>query len=101
MQTWLSLASDRPSDACLKQCGSVDDYCYRQKQPRASTKPAGMDGGGGGGGGGCTSDGAASVEADKGRGAGKGAGARGDGSSGGDRRSSRQVGFLPLTQCYL
>lgn len=37
-QTWLCLASDGPSEACLKQCGSVDDYCYRQ-QPGSSKTP--------------------------------------------------------------
>ncbi|CAM9615190.1 unnamed protein product, partial [Ectocarpus sp. 13 AM-2016] len=56
MQTWLSLASDRPADACLKQCGSVDDHCSRQQhQSRPST--AGRersDGGGRGRGGGGT-----------------------------------------------
>lgn len=31
-QTWLCLASDSPSDACLKQCGSVDEFCYRQHE---------------------------------------------------------------------
>lgn len=31
-QAWLCLASDRPSDACLKQCGSVDEFCDRQDQ---------------------------------------------------------------------
>ncbi|CAN0177537.1 unnamed protein product, partial [Ectocarpus sp. 4 AP-2014] len=63
MQTWLSLASDRPADACLKQCGSVDDHCSRQ-QHQSLSSTAGRersDGGGrerGGGGTGARGDGA-------------------------------------------
>lgn len=34
-QTWLCLASDSPSDACLKQSGSVDDFC---QHPEARLK---------------------------------------------------------------
>ncbi|CBN77383.1 hypothetical protein Esi_0053_0077 [Ectocarpus siliculosus] len=72
MQTWLSLASDRPADACLKQCGSVDDHCSRQQhQSRSST--AGRE----------RSDGGVS-----GRGGGGRTGARGDGA--GEQRGSRQ-----------
>eukprot|EP00903_Cladosiphon_okamuranus_P009623 g9159.t1 len=50
MQTWLSLASDRPGDACLKQCGSVDDFCLRQQKLRASQPTNASTSGGGDGG---------------------------------------------------
>jgi len=84
MQTWLSLASDRPGDACLKQCGSVDDFCcYRQQQLRSSKPPTKKGGGGGGGGGG--GDAVRGGER-RGRGA---AASRGDG--GGEGRGSRPV----------
>lgn len=42
-QTWLCLASDGPGNACLKQCGSVDDYCDRQN-PRSGKSRRGSSG---------------------------------------------------------
>ncbi|CAN0086536.1 unnamed protein product, partial [Ectocarpus fasciculatus] len=72
MQTWLSLASDRPADACLKQCGSVDDHCSRQQQHQSRSSTAGRERSDGGG---------------KGRGGG-GTGARDDRA--GEERGSRQ-----------
>lgn len=88
MQTWLSLASDRPSDACLKQCGSVDDFCQRQQQLRSSERAKGSTGGGGDGGG----DGA-SFRGGEVRERG-GAAARPDG--GGEGRGSRPVRTIPV-----
>ncbi|CAM9874733.1 unnamed protein product, partial [Scytosiphon promiscuus] len=86
MQTWLSLASDRPSAACLKQSGSVDDYCYRPQLMRTSTKPTGIDGVRRGGSG----SGDSSIRPHERFGADKGAGTRDDKGSGGERRGSRQ-----------
>eukprot|EP00752_Nemacystus_decipiens_P007019 g6297.t1 len=82
MQTWLTLASDRPDDACLKQCGSVDDFCHRQQQ---LTSPRSAKAGIGGGRRGEVGDGASS----------RGGGSRGRGASGprvdgaGEGRGSR------------
>lgn len=94
MQTWLSLASDRPGDACLKQYGSVDEYCYR-KQQRRSTKPGReCDGRGGGGGDDGGFDDGASAEVGESRGK---RGARKRGDRAGEGRSSRQVRQSPIS----
>ncbi|CAM9207749.1 unnamed protein product, partial [Sphacelaria rigidula] len=51
-QAWLCLASDAPGDACLKQCGSVDEFCNRHQRGCGSStgrREASEDGGSDGG----------------------------------------------------
>lgn len=71
MQTWLSLASDRPGDACLKQYGSVDEFCRRQQRLLSSQPAKTSTGDGGAGGGGA--DGGDSAGCREGKSRGRGA----------------------------